>query len=764
MQSIKLSKLDGDTAKVTLAEDEFGLEQITKSISIVLQSGVSAVPYAIGIEGEWGAGKSTLINFVLEDLASETLLHKSLKFDPWLVGGKSQLLGGLFNALTVAIQEMSYSPTIKEKISSDPKILDELGNRVSRYADTLKRGGDAVDYAAAFDPTGKSVLAATGLKLLAHLANWCAPRTPSLEEMKTNLKGDFQTLANLVPGLRFTVVIDDLDRLEPEESVEILRLVKAVADFPIVTYLVCFDRDTLASHIEQVLGIKGGHSYIEKIFQGFISLPPQEPFALRRFVRKKLAESFPEEFERDPAVVSPNRDREHALFDVWVGALVNTPRTAIRLVEAVKFGWPFLSQRADFVDYIWLQLIKLRSLPLHAWVRDYVVNIGSYRDGGRPGDDEPSREAQKLRDILSAMGWKDKLYRLGLTEFLPGLKNVSFEDGADVFKLEGGELEEFERGCRLGSPSHWRYYFSFDRPSYALENDVLSNFRRVAIGDFQAAAHILRDLLHREHSVKKGYFFEVFLERLFDIRDQLNVEEEVAIFRVFAEVMDEVPPRAGVDFGRSSPWGIAEKLVSPNVGPVFVDVARSAPSINWVCDLIRGLGFSFGMAGADHARPDHQWLTLEQFHAALAVVLDRLRALGISKILELREPLDPLFCWKQLGNEAELKVFLHQAIEDSRVFLKFLEAMRSWVSNSDVGLYRPLRSELIAHFSDPVAVKERLSRIIADVNEPEDIRGWAELLLNEWEDERGGRRASRRKIKTDWQKALRSPPAAPSPR
>jgi predicted KAP-like P-loop ATPase len=295
MTEAKSEILAGDSAKRSIAEDDFGLDKITESIASVLLSRISADGYTIGIEAEWGAGKSSLINFVAERLASEKYVHKVIQFQPWLIGTKETLLSSFFQLLISAIR-------------------------------------------------------------------------------------------------------DDLDRLDPAESVEILRLIKAVADFPILTYVVCFDREILAAHVKTVLKIEDGHRYIEKIFQAFLSLPPQEPFALRRHVRKLLANAFPKEFSSDSDQDRDRLEREQILLDTWCGRFIDTPRDAIRLCEAVKFGWPYIVGQADFLDYVWLQLIKLQCHDLYQWTRNYVVNIGSYRDGGRPGDDETIASAQTYAD------------------------------------------------------------------------------------------------------------------------------------------------------------------------------------------------------------------------------------------------------------------------------------------------------------------------------------------------------------------------------
>jgi predicted KAP-like P-loop ATPase len=148
---------------------------------------------------------------------------------------------------------------------------------------------------------------------------------------------------------RFTVIIDDLDRLEPAEAMEILRLVRKVADFPAITYIICFDRDVLAKQVEKALQLDtDGHEFVEKMLQTIISVPPQEPFALRRYLQALLTEAFPGEMNRfEPQNVDFSY-RRHSILNEWTETLVSTPRDAVRLYETIRIGWPFLEAKPIF--------------------------------------------------------------------------------------------------------------------------------------------------------------------------------------------------------------------------------------------------------------------------------------------------------------------------------------------------------------------------------------------------------------------------------
>lgn len=74
----------------------------------------------------------------------------------------------------------------------------------------------------------------------------------------------------------FIVLIDELDRIEDAEIRAVAQLVRAVADFPNISYVLAYD----ASRVVQALGTgdsrersERGRAYLEKIVQFQIKLP-----------------------------------------------------------------------------------------------------------------------------------------------------------------------------------------------------------------------------------------------------------------------------------------------------------------------------------------------------------------------------------------------------------------------------------------------------------------------------------------------------------
>jgi len=92
--------------------------------------------------------------------------------------------------------------------------------------------------------------------------------------------------------LSFIVVMDDLDRLEPAQAVEIVRLVKSVADFPRFRYVLSYDKAVLAHAIQTGLGLMAPHKMQTGIAGYDLLRAPTKSKGPRLCLSHKFARSF----------------------------------------------------------------------------------------------------------------------------------------------------------------------------------------------------------------------------------------------------------------------------------------------------------------------------------------------------------------------------------------------------------------------------------------------------------------------------------------
>lgn len=154
-------------------------------------------------------------------------------------------------------------------------------------------------------------------------------------DQKTTTKLRAEIAGQLVSlDLKFIVVMDDLDRLEPSQVAEVFRLVRAVADLPRFTHILCYDRQIITHAVEHALNIEDGSRYLQKIIQLSFKLPRPEAFDLRNEFRQR-AEALYQQINNQPPDSGMVRDLI-AVTDTY-GAALSTPREIHQAINSLIF-------------------------------------------------------------------------------------------------------------------------------------------------------------------------------------------------------------------------------------------------------------------------------------------------------------------------------------------------------------------------------------------------------------------------------------------
>lgn len=234
----------------------------------------------IGLEGAWGSGKSSLLNLTLVELRNlaATQPVKVLEFRPWLIGDRDELLHSLFSDLAKVIDsiEADNGDITRQSISKGK----EVGDTVRKFAARLDAPGKLITAAGLLFPGAQA--AGEVIQAIAAAAQ-VEQAGPALSEMKDKVATSLEAL-----GVPIIVTIDDVDRLEPDEVLELLRLVRSVADLPNIVYLLCYDHEVLSKAVRTAAGVDDGSAFLEKIVQVVVQAPMPESYDLRAWFAQDL--------------------------------------------------------------------------------------------------------------------------------------------------------------------------------------------------------------------------------------------------------------------------------------------------------------------------------------------------------------------------------------------------------------------------------------------------------------------------------------------
>lgn len=323
---------------VGLSGDKLSFHRYIDPLISVLTDPEQETPFTFGIFGSWGSGKSSLLRMLEERLQKD---HADefvcVAFNPWVHRGEANMLIPLLH-------------TLRDALDRDPKTrFIESGKKI--FDVLLRLGADVL--------LKKFTTDAVSLEKIEVLEKKYIERKQLVESEMRNLhktlQGLLEEIHNQEGKPRLVLLIDDLDRCEPDQIISLLDSVKLFLDLQHVFVILAVDREVVHRGI-QVRYSKFsfaagreetvGYEYLEKMVQLPIELFPLSPIQVNA-----LAESvFP--------------DAEHAATRELIKkvALPN-PRKIKRLmnifavVRALKNAEPSLS---DLDEETVLRLIALQ--------------------------------------------------------------------------------------------------------------------------------------------------------------------------------------------------------------------------------------------------------------------------------------------------------------------------------------------------------------------------------------------------------------------
>lgn len=743
----------GDRPIEVAAEDRLGFGSTANHVAEAIHRMASPDGFVIGIEGAWGSGKSSFINLVIDSLRRTENPPEIVRFLPWLISSREGLLKELFTEITkAALRIDSVEPpatrwkrTLRiiwpDRHSAESTRKKKLKKLFARFSSRLVQAGKVAEL---FGLVGAGTVAEVGKS---SIDEWLS--NPSLEGEKASIQKELQLLKR-----KIVVFIDDLDRLDPDEVVEVLRLVRAVVDFPNIVFVLCYSQEIVAKNLSTALHIADGHAYLEKIVQVSFPIPRPEAFDLRRLFRHELQFLYPHLLNDDGDSTRPMRDRLAQVIDDEGGRALLTPRHVIRAVNALRFHATPVQDSIDIPDMVWLQLVRIQSPKLHQWIESYLIGFAARHAGAMITEENNALDSKKLDSILKELGSTGSsrdARRATLSSTIPGI-DFEFEGSGDesrmILTLYGHEdVSTHIRDRRLGSPQHFRYYFALTGPQNSISDREFSLFLESAESSREVAmAHFAE--LATSPMPQGGFRSQALLDRLKG--DGIESASEAAlpgILDALTESMDAAALATGPgDWGEYWVWRDAESVLAAIWRKLKVDersrsVKRmfgAGKSIGWMTEIFRGEVFSHGIHG-NNKKPESEWLlSSTELEIAATELLRRYREISPSDLDLLPRIAPLLYAWMQYKHDSlnEIKAKVDQICQKDEDFLTFLHKMRGWQATNGVVRY-PLRESNLSPFTDIDKVRSRLNHLTvsADTALSQRARALEEALVadeREW--------------------------------
>jgi hypothetical protein len=340
-------------------EDDFGMSALTRIVADIVISNSTQTPISIGIDGEWGTGKTSMLRMI--EAHARLLNHPCIWLNAWHLENTENLIA----AVASEIQREVISN--KRYAKQEPTFRKRLGEWVAQAGQTLLGVGLGLSSTATLTV---ETIAKGRERDIAELASIVTTRQ-SFVQLVDLLFRDSKDEDN-----RLIIFIDDIDRALPDQITTLLKNLKLILEVPKCVFVFAMDMRMVARAIENyyqsnsqvipgvrvdaihggsveinqtvsssIIGEGFGFNYLEKLVQIRIQTPPLNREKVKAYLKKN--EVLPEVQEiihwaPDSEILNPRRLKQY----------LNWLSISLRLISSVE-----LPPQADTITVLRLMAV-----------------------------------------------------------------------------------------------------------------------------------------------------------------------------------------------------------------------------------------------------------------------------------------------------------------------------------------------------------------------------------------------------------------------
>lgn len=487
------------------SEDKFNRAPFATRIAETLVTRTDPSSIVIGLYGPWGDGKTSALEMMQEELNSHDEIIV-VRFNPWHFQTEDLLLRGFFATLADAMGRSL--PSMKEK----------AGELLQKYGSVLSLASISFAGVVQISP-GE---AATGLG--------GAMSNVGLDELRSRIEHMLDEAKR-----RLVILIDDIDRLDRDETHAVFKLVKLSASFRYTAYVLAFDDAVVSAALGERYGAGGasaGRAFLEKIIQVPLHLPPVDVNNLRQLALEGVESALN---HAGITLTQPQVDAFIRSFDDALLPHIETPRRAKLLSNALLFALPILKGEVNPSDLMLIEGIRVIYPELYAAIRN---NPSLFLQGEREVQRNQLGPATSRIDSLIEQATPKLLddertaVRSRLLEPLfPRIRNMEY--GGDWDSIWATEQ-------KICSTEYFKRYFTYSVPV----GDIPDAQIAALCNDAPQTSSAERRVLLEGFAARKG--LPRLVTRLRQRAETLTAEQATALIATFAVNGDLLPRERGM--------------------------------------------------------------------------------------------------------------------------------------------------------------------------------------------------------------------------
>jgi KAP-like P-loop domain-containing protein len=269
--------------------DLLGFDYLVDSLEVVLTQ-PRLLPVTVGVLGDWGSGKTSLLRMVGARLGA-TDGYVVVPFSPWRYEAYEDVKAALMDAVLGEVAKL-VPPTDLDQNG----LLHRLRLKVARIMAGPFAAGRVLapavgTLAAAHMGISPALGAATGSAVVAGVDAIAAeettsetggqPQVPTVFESVSDFRDEFETLVRGLDAVRAVVVlIDDLDRCLDDTVIDVFEAIRLFLQASKTAFVIAANREIVQAAVERryPAAREGdatlGKDYLEKIVQVEVTVPP----------------------------------------------------------------------------------------------------------------------------------------------------------------------------------------------------------------------------------------------------------------------------------------------------------------------------------------------------------------------------------------------------------------------------------------------------------------------------------------------------------
>lgn len=695
-----MTALSSDRPSCNPNEDLFGHAPFAKSLADSIINYSSSDGLVLSLFGPWGSGKSTVLSYVKYYLSQ---IHESeqtivIDFNPWWFSGQENLARAFLGQLQAVLPSKS-------------KKFEKLGDLLGDFAEGV---GGLVDL------TG--VTGGWAEKLGSIIGKVSKPKPKDIPALKAEI-----TKTLFEANQRILIIIDDIDRLTPDETRQLFTVIKALANFPNVIYLLAFDREVAAKAIESHANLPG-ERYLEKIIQVPFEIPPVDREALRAALFKRLDLVL----SGTPEGMFDQSYWTNVFYD-GIDSLIKVPRDIVRFTNTLSVTYPAVVGEVNPVDFIAIEALRVFLPSVYEALRSHPEHFAGHRPVSQySGQDDQARRA--FHD-----SWLNKLPETQRSNVFALMQRIFPKLEQSIYGHEW--VTEWRKRQRACVPEIFPIYFRLSVPEGTIRRSEILNLLTLT-PNLLATALVSASKETRPDGLSK---VRVLLEHLMDyVEAEIPASDIPKFINVLLDIGDQLiienDVKGTFDFGNESRvCRILYHLLKRIDKEIHLMVLKNAISKGVGIGVQRYLLSSLSDEIIKQDKGGSEALTNSQVLDELKIAwIDQVKSLSDNGLICNSQLAKILAAWYQWGDQSEVRQWCDGVTATDEGLIAFITKFCMHNSSQTFGdwavrINPRLNPRWLDRYTDTNTVYERLSAISISGQVPSFALESVKQYLKEYE-------------------------------